>query len=92
MNVVKHAAASRVSIAIQDDGKQISVIVEDNGKGFEAVKSGLHPARHGGFGLFSIRERLRLLGGRLEVESAPGMGTRVMVTAPSRDQEKKGAE
>ena len=92
MNVVKHAAASKTSIAIQDDGRQISVIVEDNGKGFEAVKNDLHPDRHGGFGLFSIRERLRLLGGRLEVESAPGMGTRVVVTAPSRDQGKKGAE
>jgi len=92
MNVVKHAAASKASIAIHDDGRQISVIVEDNGKGFEAVKSDLRPGRHGGFGLFSIRERLRLLGGRLEVESAPGRGARVVVTAPSRGQEKKGAE
>ena len=92
MNVVKHAAASKASIAIQDDGRQISVIVEDNGKGFEAVKNDSHPGRHGGFGLFSIRERLRLLGGRLEIESAPGRGTRVVVTAQSRGQEKRGAE
>lgn len=92
MNVVKHAAASKASIAIQDDGREIRVIVEDNGKGFETMKDDLRPGRHGGFGLFSIRERLRLLGGRLEVESAPGKGARVVVTAPSRGRETKGAE
>ena len=92
MNVVKHAAASKASITIQNDDRQISIIVEDNGKGFETVKNELHPGRHGGFGLFSIRERLRLLGGRLEVDSTPGRGARVVVTAPIRDREKKGAE
>ncbi|HSQ78201.1 MAG TPA: sensor histidine kinase, partial [Nitrospirota bacterium] len=92
MNVVKHAAASNASITIQNDDWQISIIVEDNGKGFEAAKNDLHPGRHGGFGLFSIRERLRLLGGHLEVDSTPGRGARVVVTAPIRDREKKGAE
>jgi PAS domain S-box-containing protein len=91
MNVVKHAAASEASIAVQEDGGQISVIVEDNGKGFEAVND-LHPGRQGGFGLFSIRERLRLLGGRLEIESTPGKGARVVMTAPSRGRERKEAE
>jgi signal transduction histidine kinase len=52
------------------------VVVEDRGVGFDAE---LEPR---GFGLFSIRERMRHLGGEFEIAAAPGDGTRVTLTAP----------
>ena len=50
--------------------------VEDEGVGFD------HETLPPGFGLFSIRERLNHLGGRIQIDSAPGAGTRVLVVAP----------
>ena len=57
---------------------RLQVIVEDDGVGCAPPSS----HRSGGFGLFSIRERLAYLGGRLELDSAPGRGTRVTLGAP----------
>jgi signal transduction histidine kinase len=84
INVVKHAAANTARVSIQGDAAHIRITVEDDGKGFDVVKTGLHSGTPGGFGLFSIRERLKYLGGRFEVNSAPGKGTRVLVMAPRR--------
>jgi signal transduction histidine kinase len=81
-NVVKHAGVPRaeVRIARQDDGG-LRIEVADAGTGFEPYRVVGAPATRG-FGLFSIRERLQLLGGGLEVASAPGRGTRVTLTVP----------
>jgi CheY-like chemotaxis protein len=56
------------------------IIVEDKGKGFDPATISAH--RGGGFGLFSIQQRLAYLGGRLEVESAPGRGARFVLMIP----------
>ena len=76
-NAVKHAAASslRVSIAVQD--RTLTIILEDDGRGFEAGTS-----RDGGNGLCNMRERLEQLGGRCEISTAPGKGTRVSFQVP----------
>ena len=50
--------------------------VEDQGAGFD------HEAMPPGFGLFSIRERLNHLGGSMQIDSVPGVGTRIVVVAP----------
>jgi len=50
--------------------------------GFDPPSCTLHPSAASGFGLFSIRERIGHLGGRVEIESAPGKGTRVRLTVP----------
>ena len=63
-NVVKHAQAQRVSVLLTKDGRLVKAIVEDDGRGFEAGEDDAV-----GFGLVGMRERLALLGGRLEVES-----------------------
>jgi len=65
---------------------EIRVSVEDDGVGFDISKAGSHDYKTGGFGLFSIRERLGHIGGHLEIQSKPGRGTRVALTAPI-DQE-----
>ena len=82
VNVMKHAKALRVGVSIQKDNDTICVKVEDDGVGFDMSEMDFHVTRKGGFGLFSIRERLAHLGGRVDVDSIPGTGTRVSLFAP----------
>ncbi len=79
LNVAKHAQARAARISVGRRGDEVRVTVEDNGVGFDLSEMG-RPTR--GFGLFSIRERLEQVGGRVEVKSRPGRGTRVVVVAP----------
>jgi len=82
LNVVKHAGIHEAVIQVGADDASVWITVWDNGRGFdpEAVLSaGRRPP---GLGLFSIRERLSLFRGRLEVDSSPGQGARVTVRVP----------
>jgi signal transduction histidine kinase/ActR/RegA family two-component response regulator len=81
-NAVKHAKTRSVRIDLaHENGRHLRVEVVDNGIGFDvaAVHEGNNP---GGFGLFSIRERISLIGGRLEMDSSPGKGARFTLIAP----------
>lgn len=79
VNVVKHAKAKNVSISIQRVGKTVRVIVQDNGVGFNSSQI---EKQTNGFGLFSIRERLRYIGGHFHIESRCGHGTRISLVVP----------
>jgi signal transduction histidine kinase len=80
-NVAKHACASNVSIHLMDQGDGVALDVRDDGVGFEPARaSGLLRAGH--FGLAGMRERVRLVGGRWEVQAVPGGGARVAVHLP----------
>jgi len=81
INVVKHAKAHNVKVSVQKIGNEIQVTVEDDGIGFEPAESLAKAAREGKFGLFSIRERLEQLGGRLEIDSKATHGCRATMTA-----------
>lgn len=85
-NTVKHAGASRVEVRIVKTDKQISVIVEDNGVGFDPVESDSTERDRGGFGLFNIRERLEFLGGNLSIHSESGKGTCITMSIPVKLQ------
>lgn len=76
-NVVKHAAARSVSIVVSGSAGSVRAIVEDDGNGFAAGT-----VREHALGLVGMRERAQLLGGRLDVESAPGAGTTIVVELP----------
>jgi signal transduction histidine kinase len=76
-NVVKHARAERVSIALTRMEGSVKAVVEDDGQGFDPDRSD-----DGGFGLVGMRERLALLGGRLRIESSPGAGTTIAADVP----------
>jgi len=76
LNVVKHAAARRVRVSMSRFNGSISILVEDDGAGFNVPHRAFRPGKQGGYGLFSIRERLEYLGGSLVIESDPGHGTR----------------
>jgi two-component system, NarL family, sensor histidine kinase UhpB len=78
-NVVKHATASRVELGLEIKPGFAALTVFDNGKGFDLVE-----ARGRGLGLISMRERVSQLGGRFNIVTEPGSGTRVyaVVTLP----------
>jgi PAS domain S-box-containing protein len=81
-NIIKHAKARTVKVGIAKQNTDVMVTVEDDGAGFDVSKLGLPSGTEGGFGLFSIKERLEYIGGQLEIESSPGKGTRIVMTAP----------
>lgn len=83
-NAVKHAHADSVTLELGVDADdQLCITVTDQGIGFEPAElAARSKAGAVGWGLFSIRERLTLLGGRFEIDSAPGHGTRVRLVAP----------
>lgn len=76
-NVVKHARARHVSILLARKNGTIKAVVEDDGQGFDPAEE-----TTAGFGLVGMRERLALLGGRLEVESSGEAGTTVAAEVP----------
>jgi signal transduction histidine kinase len=77
-NAIKHAQASSVSVIVASAGEgAVRAVIEDDGVGFLADR-----VREGALGLVGMRERVTLLGGRLEIESAPGAGTTLVVELP----------
>jgi PAS domain S-box-containing protein len=86
MNVVKHARATEATVTITSDGDLLGVSVADNGSGFDPKAQG----GGSGFGLFSIRERIRKIGGSCEVVTGPGRGTTVHLKAPFGYPDRKG--
>ncbi|HXF37510.1 MAG TPA: PAS domain-containing protein [Actinomycetota bacterium] len=80
MNVRKHARASRVAVALRDEGEGALVEVRDDGVGFDPDEA--EGSRPGHLGVVSMRERAELAGGWCRVESAPGRGTAVRAWLP----------
>jgi two-component system NarL family sensor kinase len=76
-NALHHAAARRISVRLAVTPAEVRLSVRDDGAGFDPAAL---PAGH--FGLVGMRERAKLLGGTLDLASAPGRGTRVTVTIP----------
>jgi PAS domain S-box-containing protein len=81
-NVIRHADARNAKVSITTCGDQIRVDVKDDGIGFDPTDISPGLDQDGRFGLFSIRERLEPLGGRLEMVSQPGQGAEVVLTGP----------
>jgi PAS domain S-box-containing protein len=82
LNVVQHAGTDQARVEMARVGGQVKIEVRDPGRGFEPASMEADTGSTTGFGLFSIRERLELLGGRLEIHSTPGQGTQTMILAP----------
>ena len=81
-NVVKHARAHTARISVRRSGRFIEIAVEDDGVGLHASTAGKRFSAQSGFGLFSIREGLDHAGGRFELETLTGRGTRAVMLAP----------
>lgn len=85
-NVVKHARSKRATVRCASEDDQLLIDVIDPGVGFEVQAIGRLPTRHGGFGLFNIRERLKLMGGNIDIHSVVGEGTTVRIRVPLKSQ------
>jgi PAS domain S-box-containing protein len=81
-NVVKHANVKTANVGIVQSDDQIRLMIEDSGIGFDPNMPRHEGKGSGGFGLFSIRERIHLLGGRMEIDSASGQGSRFKLVLP----------
>jgi nitrate/nitrite-specific signal transduction histidine kinase len=79
-NVRKHARATRVEVELAATGEAVELTIADNGTGFDS--SALRRAGFPRFGLATMRERAEAIGGRLTIDTAPGRGTRVVVSIP----------
>ena len=79
-NCMKHSGAKSVSLSLFENGEGLCMRVADDGRGFaydDGDQAGL-----AGFGLFSIREKLLYLEGRLDIKTAPGAGAEITVFIP----------
>lgn len=81
-NVLKHAEATGVGVMLERRDEQAILIIEDNGKGFDPAERENVAENDRGMGLIGMRERAALVGGILEIESAPGKGTTVFARMP----------
>jgi PAS domain S-box-containing protein len=81
-NVVKHAGVKRASVELNRLDEKIALTVKDNGGGFDPIKLRMKGGASGGFGLFSMRERLAPFNIRIEIQSAPGKGSRIKLLVP----------
>jgi two-component system sensor histidine kinase UhpB len=78
-NVVKHAEATRATVSLEIDATSVRLVITDDGRGFIPPAAGDSIADEPRWGLLSMTERARAVGGRLTVESQPGHGTRIIV-------------
>ncbi len=80
-NVAKYAQATQVTVTLETDSSTVRLTVADSGIGFDPAHLAV-PEDHHGWGLLSMAERARAVGGHCHVESRPGHGTRVVVEVP----------
>jgi signal transduction histidine kinase/ActR/RegA family two-component response regulator len=82
-NVVKHAKVDRAQLEMtKADGDRVQIRVIDAGVGFDPAHLDFVEISVEGFGLFNARERIESIGGHVEIDSAPGQGTKVTIVAP----------
>jgi len=87
VNIIKHAKAGRVKITVRVNKGNLRIRVADDGIGFSKEDKATKAYTNNQFGLFNITERIRHLGGRLEVDSQRGKGTMVTLVAPLKSSD-----
>lgn len=80
-NIGKHSGADLVRLVFRKAGNQVSLLIEDNGCGFDVAEIQAS-TKSAGMGLVSMKERATLSGGSLNVKSVPGKGTRIEALFP----------
>jgi len=82
INAAKHSQIKVVEVYLEWEAQGISLRVKDNGVGFDTWALETYKGEQGGFGLFSIKERLRCLGGKMEIQSQIGKGAEIFLSLP----------
>jgi signal transduction histidine kinase len=85
-NVARHSNASKASVILNQGSSALTVIIEDNGVGFDIKEVNGNKEQPKRLGLFGMEERAALVGGTLTVESYPGAGTSVYIEIPWESQ------
>lgn len=88
-NIVKHADAKQASISILKEKESITIIIQDDGKGIDKKNSLKDISSSEGFGLRSLNERVRYINGQVVINTKTGEGTRLVVTIPIKENEKR---
>lgn len=83
-NAARHADASKVAVQLQINDEEIRLVVQDDGNGFDFEAVRRRPPERSSLGLISMKERAALAGGRLEIDSTLGVGTRIAAVFPLR--------
>jgi PAS domain S-box-containing protein len=91
-NVLRHAGAQHVWIELSQSDGILELVVRDDGVGFDVTTTCERAASHGHLGLLGMKERVEILGGHLEVDSKPGLGTRISIFLPSAEAVPEAAE
>ena len=81
-NILEHSGAKNTLIKLDCNENKCTLLVEDDGKGFDVKKLTRVDPSGRGAGLFTLKERVSLVGGNCRVDSQPGKGTRVTVHVP----------
>jgi PAS domain S-box-containing protein len=87
LNAVHHSGVSGAQVELKIDPATLSVLVRDAGHGFDVSQMWANSMQMTSFGLLNIRERLRLLGGTLSIQSKPGAGSTFVLTLPWSDED-----
>lgn len=85
-NILKHAGASEVRIVLTREPTALRLLVEDNGRGFDLRRFTSPSPDQPGLGMRQMSERIRMMGARMDLESHPGRGTRLIVTVPRPEE------
>jgi signal transduction histidine kinase len=83
-NIIKHSRATEARLAIERNGHELQIRIQDNGQGFTSAQVNAVDPRRGGLGLIGIAERARMLGGKHAIDSTPGRGTVITIKFPVR--------
>lgn len=83
-NVQRHSGASEATVTMECQDDELVITISDNGKGFELPQQLSDFAGQGKLGLAGMAERVRLIGGELQVSSQMGKGTKIVVRAPTK--------
>ena len=81
-NTIKYAEASLIILNLTKEKETVSVVITDNGKGFDTKKLNSNVNSGSGFGLFAVKERIRNMNGTLEIISEINIGTKIKIIVP----------
>ncbi|WP_054025409.1 sensor histidine kinase [Bacillus sp. FJAT-28004] len=88
-NALKHASASHVMLEINYQPQHISLVIQDNGVGFNSDLIEQDATRNAHFGLVGMRERIELIEGRMDIDSNPDIGTKIIIDIPTTAESRK---
>ncbi len=86
-NIVKHSGADEAQVFITKSERNLTILISDNGKGFDINSQHTGEIGKGGFGLIGMSERVRMLGGTQEIETESGAGTTILIKIPLKNAE-----